>query len=307
MLLGKIMSKYVFLLFVISLSYNAEVLAKKVLKVQGNKVVISTKGLDVSEGDELTITSDGFEAGKIKILSVSSKTAIGKITEGSALKGDAVTGSRSGGSRKSSRDEDEEDSTPRSSKGKKSRNVGKGFSAHVGMTYAMLSNITSQQGDYVLDGQPGLLLMGEYRTGKSIYHFGLRYSSGAATFTSKQTGLLITNPDVTATNLFARISNPYTKNLYFTYGGQFSMLSVEDNMQIGSNNGAHTLDLKGIGGLGGVGYDMFFGSFIFKAESLLEINYYFMNSSTVPGSASFDTGAFMVYGVHFNFSVGYKF
>lgn len=302
------MLKYSLFFFVLCLSYLPNTWAQKVLKVQGNKVVISIKGLDVSEGDVLTITSDGFEAGKIKILSISSKTAIGKITEGSALKGDAVQGG-GGGSKRSSHSDDEEsyDEKP-SQKGKKNRNVGSGFSAHLGMTYAMLSNITSQQGDYALDGQLGFLLMGEYRTGKSVYHFGLRRSSGDATFTSKVAGLVITNPEVTATNLFARISNPYTKSFYFTYGTQFSMLSVEDNMQIGAANGAHTLDLKGIGGLGGVGYDIFLGPLILKAESLFEINYYFMNSAKVPSDSSdFDTGAFMVYGLHFNFSVGYKF
>ncbi len=277
--------------------------AQKVLKVKGNKVVFSIRSLDLSEGDELTITSDGFEAGKIKVLKVGSKSAIGKIVEGSALKGDAVTG---GQKRSSSRSEDNDKRSTK--RGSRNKSGGSGFSAHLGMTYSMLSNITSQQGDYTQDGQPGFLLMGEYRTGKNMYHFGLRYTSGGATFTSKQTGLVITNPDITTTNLFARISNPFTPNFYFTYGGQFSMLSVEDHMQIGAVSGTHTLDLKGLGGLGGVGYDFFLGSFIFKAESLFEINYYFMNSAKEPaGSSDFDTGAFMVYGLHFNFSVGYKF
>lgn len=304
---------FIFFLFIFDTS---TLFAQKILKVQGNKVVISTRGIDVSEGDVLAITSDGFEAGKVKILSVGSKTAIGKITEGSALKGDSIAAERSG-SKKSSRGsneyEDEDYSQDDSSSSKKSKrksrsSIGKGFGVHVGMTYAMLSNITSVQGDYALDGQPGFLLMGEYRTGKSIYHFGFNTTSGDATFTSKQAGLSITNAEVSSTNLFGRISTPYTKNIYFTYGGQFSMVSVEDNMNTGTANGTHKLDLKGLGGLGGLGYDLKFGSLILKAESLFEINYYFMNSSTVPGNSSeFDTGSFLIYGLHLNFTVGYKF
>jgi hypothetical protein len=297
-------------MFLVLMLQTGTIFAQKILKVQGNKVVISTRGLDVSEGDVLTITSDGFEAGKVKILSVSSKTAVGKITEGSALKGDSVKG---GGSKRSSKSDDEEDedygSSKKSKKSKSSRSSkGSGFGAHVGFSYAMLSNIASQQGDYAQDGQTGIFLMGEYRTGKSIYHFGLRNTSGGATFTPKQAGLNITNIEISTTNIFGRISNPINRNAYFTYGGQFSMVSVEDNMNTGLVSGAHTLDLKGLGGIGGVGYDFLLGSFVLKAEGLFEINYYFMNSSKVPGNASeFDTGAFMTYGLHLNFSVGYKF
>lgn len=293
--------KYFFLLLIFS---TTVAYSQKILRVQGNKVVISARGIDISEGDVLSVTSDGFEAGKVKILSVNSKTAIGKITEGSALKGDSVQTSGSSG-RKSSKSS----SSSGSSKGKnRSGSTGTGFGAHLGLSYAMLSNITSQQGDYTQDGQMGLFLMGEYRTGKSIYHFGLRTGAGDATFTAKVSNLVITNPEITTTNIFARISNPISKNLYFTYGAQFSMVSVEDNMQTNLNNGAHTIDLKGLGALGGVGYDLILGSFILKAESLLEINYYFMNTSTVPGeSGDYDPNAFMIYGIHFNFSVGYRF
>lgn len=301
----KHMSSYIFFAFALTIIYQP-LFAQKILKVQGNKLVISTKKLSVEEGDVLTITSDGFEAGKVKILSVGSKTAIGKIVEGSALVGDSV---KSGGSVKSnSSSDDSDDSYSTSSKKSKKGKSGKGgFAAHLGFTYAMLSNITSQQGDYALDGQTGLFLMGEYRVGKSIYQFGLRRSSGDATFTSKDAALSITGAEMTATNLFARIANPYTKNFYFTYGGQVSLVSVEDTMTW-TSTGKHTLDLKGLGALGGAGYDFYIGSLILKAESLFEINYYFLNSSTVPGaSSSFDSGAFMIYGLHFNFSVGYKF
>lgn len=242
-------------------------------------------------------------------MSVGSKTAVGKITEGSALKGDSVVASGSRSSKKSSSNDNEEEDSPKTSRGKKiKRSKGGGFGLHVGMTYAMLSNITSVQGDYTQDGQAGLFLMGEYRTGKSLYHFGLRYASGGAEFTSKQSGLVITDAKVNTTNLFARISSPISRSLYATYGAQISMVSLEDHMVTTGASGAHTLDLKGLGGIGGFGYDIMLGSFVVKAESLLEINYYFMNSSKVPGSAGeFDTGAFMTYGLHLNLSVGYKF
>lgn len=280
--------------------------AQKILKVQGNKLVVSTKKISVEEGDVLTITSDGFEAGKVKILKVGSKTAIGKIIEGSALVGDSVKAPSSSSNSKSSNDNSEDYSSGNSGKkGKKSKG-GSGYAAHIGFTYAMLSNITSQQGDYALDGQTGLFLMGEYKTGKKSYQFGLRRSSGSATFTTKDPSISITGAEMTSTNLFARIANPYTKNIYFTYGGQFSLVSVEDTMTW-SSTGKHTLDLKGLGALGGAGYDFYIGSIILKAESIFEVNYYFLNSSTAPGASSFDSGSFMIYGLHFNFSVGYKF
>ncbi len=298
-------SRFYYFIILVFAFQSTTILAQKILKVQGNKVVISTRGIDVSEGDVLSVTSDGYEAGKVKILTVGSKTAVGKITEGSALKGDSVVAS-GGGSKKSSDDEDED--APKSSKRKKSRSAsGSGFGIHVGLGVSMLSSIASAQGDYTQDTQTGLFLMGEYRTGKSIYHFGLKNTSGSAEFTSKAAGLTITGAEVTTTNLFGRISNPIFKNFYVSYGGQFSMVSVEDNMTSGSGSGAHTLDLMGLGGLAGVGYDLVFGSFVIKAESLVEINYYFMNSSKVPGSSEFDTGAFMIYGLGINLSLGYRF
>jgi len=314
------------ILFILFIS---TVQAQKILKVRGNKVVISIKSISVNEDDILDVSSDGFAAGKIKIISVGGKTAIGKIIEGSALVGDVVGGGsgESNGSKSSSSDFSNSESSSSSdddfnpagksrgskSKGSSRKSGGGEWAIYAGLAFVMNGPISSEQGDYAQDALSGPQFKGEYKRGKSSYHFGLQLISGGATFQQKSSSIRITNIDISATNLFFHKATFISKSFYWKMGGEFSMLTVDDTITITSTNptitGKHSLDLKGLGGVGGIGYNLNFGNWVSQAEFLAQVDYYFSNSSTLPSSISqnFEVGSFLTYGIQIGLNLGYKF
>lgn len=307
----------IFIVIVLSLSTALNrVYAQKILKVKGNKVLISTKSIDVSVGDVLSVTSDGYEAGKVKVLTVKSSTAIGKIISGSALAGDKVKVSESGGGDEDSSNDSEESgglfssSKKSSSGGTTSR--GK-WEVLAGYGLYMPSNISSEQGDYVLSGFSAMTLGAQYKMSpKTHLMAGVQLVSGTTKFESSATTLTITNPTVSGFNLFLNAHKFFTPSLYWILGGHYTTLSFEDTLTSTATSpttsGAHTLDLGGVGGQGGAGYRYNLKPIFLQFEGLAEFNFYLFNKTTLPGTnQDFDTGTFSNYGLQLRVIVGYTF
>lgn len=323
------LSPQILLFFFLIIGLQNSAFSQKVLKVKGNKLIFSTRSLDVSEDDILPVTSDGFEAGKVKVLKVGDKTALAKIISGSVLVGDQVgtgNGSRSSsGDSSFSSESDDASWSPAdsgskrnsSSKYKSSRYNGPShWSVFLGYSNLMLADLSTQQGDFALDALTGILLKAENKTGNSSYQFGYQKLSANASFNSKVAAISISGTTVDANQLFFQFANYFNSNFYWTYGAEVSMVNIKDTITLNTGTpatsitGQHTLDLKGLGGIGGVGYNFIFAqNFIVQTEALAVLDYYFLNDSKLPAGANqdFKEGTFLTYGLQFNISVGYKF
>jgi hypothetical protein len=299
---------YVKIVFLILMTSTA--FAQKIVKVKGNKLIFSTTKISVSEGDVLTISSDGFDAGKVKVLKVGSKAAVGKIIEGSALKGDMIQGASSkSGSSDSTESEEVVRSSSKKSKSQRSSLGASNWTVYLGYNMSMLSSITSQDGDYALDALTGINLKGEYRKGTRGYQLGIQSLSGSATFNSKVASLTIKNADVSVLNLYGHYISYLSSGLFWKAGAHLATMSITDKMTLGTATGDHQLDLKGFGGIGGIGYNYYLGKFVLQAEAMGEMDVYMFNDSKLPSSINqnLEEGTFITYGVVLGLNAGFRF
>ncbi|MDH4467704.1 MAG: hypothetical protein QE271_06565 [Bacteriovoracaceae bacterium] len=294
-----------FALMILALSPRI-IYAQKITKVKGSQVIFSVKGLSVSGGDILVISSDGYEAGKLKVVKVGSSAAIGKIIEGSALIGDKVKIDK-----KSSPSLDSGDSylsSNESSKGSRASNKKSGrskFYGAVGLGMLNFSTIETATGDFEFNAMTGINL--KVAKMNSRGGWGASFYFGRTTAAFKQRSALIFN-DIDFNYLrlnFDLMKALFTKGIYGRLGAGIASGSITATIQ---GYGNYTLDLTGVNGNAGLGYQYLSNNWFVQLEGEIGIAYYMSSKATAPaGLTAASPGVIgqMVYGAIIN--VGHSF
>jgi hypothetical protein len=298
-LANKYKNRICYLIFFInSLFLQSPSYAQKIVKVKGSQVIFTSKGLGVSSGDVLIISSDGYEAGKIKVTKVGSASAIGKIIEGSALVGDKVKIDKK--STPSIDDSEATQGTSSSSSGNKS-----GFYGALGVGLLNFTAIETATGNFEFDPMTGLNLKWAKMNSRGGWGVSLFYGKSTATFVQKAS-LVFNNIDFTFLRLNFELTKAiFTKGIYGRLGAGYASGAIAATI-VGF--GAYTLDLTGLNGAAALGYQYQTNGWLFQLEGEAGIAYYMTSKATAPaGLTAASPGVIgqMAYGVLLN--VGHKF
>jgi len=300
-MLKNLSSLYLLSLSIFLLSNN--VIAQKISKVKGNQVIFSTKSIKVESGMILNITSDGYEAGKIKVVKVGSSSAIGKIIEGSALVGDKVKLDKNS-SPSLSNDESSEDygSSPK----RTSKRSGRGnFYAALSLGVFNFSTIETATGDFEFDAMMGLGLRFAKISSKGGWGASFFFGNSTATFVQRSS-LIFRDIKFNYLKLNFDLYRPlFTKGIYGKLSLGVASASITANIVTW---GDYTLDLNGLNGAAGLGYQYTSGKWFLQLEGEIGLAYYMSSKATTPaGLTAADPGVIgqMVYGGMVN--VGHSF
>jgi hypothetical protein len=270
-------------------------MAQKITKVKGSQVIFSTRNLEVDKGMILNISSDGYEAGKIKVTKVGSSSAIGKIIEGSALVGDKVKVDKKSSPSIGNDDDSGEDygSSPRKSKKRGGRS---GLYGAVSINMLNFSTIETATGDFEFDAMPAIGIKFAKMNSKGGWGASFAFGNSTATFVQRSS---LTFNDIKFNFLrlnFDMYKSLFTKGIYGKLGVGIASASITANI---AGYGDYTLDLNGLNGLGGLGYQYTSGSWFFQLEGEIGLAYYMSSKATSPtGLTATDPGVIgqMVYG-----------
>lgn len=295
-----------FLLFV-CVAFLPTAQAQKILKVKGTRVIFSLRGLGgVQKGDILKISSDGYEAGKLRVVKKGSRSALGKIIEGSALVGDMVKVDKQQSPSLSDSSSDSDGRSRSSSRSSRGSGAGSGYYGSLGLGLMSFSIIETLNGDFEFDNMTGLNLKFSKIHDRGGWAVSLYYGSTTATFKQK-TALNFTNINLDYLKVnFELMKAILAKGFYGKVGAGLATASLSATI---TGYGDYTLDLTGIDGVIGGGYQYLYQGWLFQLEGELGLSYYMSSKATVnsAGLTADDPGVIgqTVYGILFN--VGHKF